>query len=250
MEEQESTEGAVRSRAVGFADTHWSVVLAAGDSTSPRSIEALEKLCRTYWYPLYAFLRRRGYGEHDAKDFTQAFFTHLLERQAFRSVAADRGRFRSFLLKSLKNFLADEHDRQQAQKRGGGQVVISIDAEEAEHRYHLEPSASGTPEKLFDKRWAIALLDAALSKLEREYSKSGKGELFIQLRESLLDAAQKRTNGEIALLLGMNEEAVKKAGQRMRERYQSIIREEIGHTVATSAEIQEEMRHLWSVLGT
>jgi RNA polymerase sigma-70 factor (ECF subfamily) len=213
-------------------------------------LEALEKLCRTYWYPLYAFIRRRGCTEHDAKDLTQAFFTHLLERQVFRSVAVDRGRFRSFLLKSLKNFLADEHDRQQAQKRGGGQTLISIDAEEAEHRYHLEPSTPQTPEKLFDQRWALALLDAALSRLDREYAASGKGGLFEQLRESLLDGAQKRPYGEIARQLAMSEEAVKKASQRMRQRYQEIIREEIGHTVATAAEIQEEMRYLWSVLGT
>jgi RNA polymerase sigma-70 factor (ECF subfamily) len=249
MENQTTRPGTSSGGGSRFADTHWSVVLAAGDSTSPSSMEALERLCHTYWYPLYAFIRRRGCPEHDAKDLTQAFFSHLLRRQVFRSISADRGRFRSFLLKSLKNFLADEHDRQQAQKRGGGQALISIDAEEAEHRYHLEPASTETPEKLFEQRWAMALLDAALSRLDQEYKASGKGELFKQLRESLLDGVQTRTYGEIARQAGMSEEAVKKAAQRMRRRYQEIIREEISHTVATAGEVQEEMRYLWSVLG-
>ncbi len=249
MEGQETTQETDRGGAGHFADTHWSVVLAAGDSTSPQSVEALEKLCRTYWYPLYAFVRRRGSAEHDAKDLTQGFFAHLLERHALRSVVPERGKFRSFLLKSLKNFLTDEHDRQQAQKRGGGQALISIDAQEAEQRYRLEPATPETPEKLFEQRCALALLDAALSRLDKEYTASDKGPLFSQLRGLLLDTAQAKPYAEIAQQIGMSEEAVKKASQRMRQRYQQIIREEISHTVATSSEVEEELRYLWSVLG-
>jgi RNA polymerase sigma-70 factor (ECF subfamily) len=249
MEGQETTQEIGRGGASHFADTHWSIVLAAGDSSSPQSIEALEKLCQTYWYPLYAFVRRRGCTEHDAKDLTQGFFAHLLERHSLRCAAPERGKFRSFLLKSFKNFLTDEHDRQQAQKRGGGQVLISIDAQEAEHRYQLEPATPETPERLFEQRWALALLDAALSRLDKEYTASDKAFLFSQLRGLLLDTAQAKPYAEIARQIGMSEEAVKKASQRMRQRYQHIIREEIGRTVATTSEIEEEMRYLWSVLG-
>jgi RNA polymerase sigma-70 factor (ECF subfamily) len=249
MEGQETTRETDRGGAGQFAETHWSMVLAAGDSASPGSVEAMEKLCRTYWYPLYAFVRRRGCAEHDAKDLTQGFFAHLLERHAFRSVVQNRGKFRSFLLKSLKNYLTDEHERQCALKRGGGEMLISIDAQEAEHRYQHEPAASETPEKLFEQRWAFALLDAALSRLDQEYAASGKGPLFTQLRGFLVHGAHSKTHAQIAAQIGMSEEAVKKASQRLRQRYQQIIREEIGRTVATASEIEEEMRYLWSVLG-
>ena len=249
MEGQETTQETNRTGVGHFADTHWSVVLAAGDSTSPQSVEALEKLCRTYWYPLYAFVRRQGRSEHDAKDLTQGFFAHLLERRAFRSVVQHRGRFRSFLLKSLKNYLADQYEHQHAQKRGGGQVPISIDAQEAEQRYQLEPATLDTPERVFEQRWALALLDAVLLRLELEYATAGKGSLFSLLRDFLLDTAQGKTYADIAAQVGMSEEAVKKASQRMRQRYQQIIREEISHTVATAGEVEEEMRYLWSVLG-
>jgi RNA polymerase sigma factor (sigma-70 family) len=249
MEGQETTQEINRTGVGRFADTHWSMVLAAGDSTSPQSVEALEKLCRTYWYPLYAFVRRQGRSEHDAKDLTQGFFAHLLERHAFRSVVQHRGKFRSFLLKSLKNYLADQHERQQAQKRGGGQAPISIDAEEAEQRYQLEGVTLETPEKLFEQRWALALLDAVLSRLDQEYTASGKGSLFKLLRGFLLDRAQGKTYADVGRQIGMSEEAVKKASQRMRQRYQQIIREEISRTVATASEVEEEMRYLWSVLG-
>jgi RNA polymerase sigma factor (sigma-70 family) len=233
-----------------FTTTHWSVVLAAGDSASPQSTAALERLCHTYRYPLYAYIRRRGHKEHDAEDLTQGFFAHLLARHAFRGVMPGRAKFRTFLLTALNNFLADEHDWQQAQKRGGGKQIISFDAEEAEERYRLEPRHEETPEKLFDRRWALALLDGALARLEKEYRDSGKGPLFEQLRGSMAGGTPTQSYAEMAAQVGMTEEAVKKAAQRLRRRYQEVIREEIRETVADAPEIDEELRHLWSVLGT
>ena len=232
-----------------FATTHWSVVLAAGDSASPKASAALEKLCRAYWYPLYAFIRRRGHAEHDAQDLTQGFLTRLLQRRAFRAVAPDRGRFRSFLLSSLNNFLKDHHDWEQAQKRGGGKITISFDAQEAEQRYLLEPVHLESPEKLFERRWALQLLDTALARLEQEFTASGKRNLFEQLRGSIVDGGLDGTLGDVAVRMGMSEEAVKKSVQRLRQRYQEVIREEIGRTVATVGEVDEELRYLWSVLG-
>jgi RNA polymerase sigma-70 factor (ECF subfamily) len=232
-----------------FRTTHWSVVLRAGQQDTPESAAALETLCRGYWYPLYAYVRRRGYREHDAEDLTQAFFAHLLERRAFRAVGPARGRFRSFLLASLNHFIADERDRQQAQKRGGGRQIISFDAHDAEQRYRLEPVDLTTPEKLFERRWAVTLLDAALARLEQEFAAAGKAELFEQLRAFIVEGAENRTYAEVAAQLGMTEDAVKKAAQRLRRRYQEAIREEIAHTVATASEIEEELRYLWSVLG-
>jgi len=235
-----------------FSTTHWSVVLAAGDSAFGGKTQALERLCLSYWYPLYAYVRYRGHGEHDAEDLTQAFFTHLLSGDGLRSLRPCKTKFRSFLLTSLSNFLADEHDRQRAQKRGGGTTIISFDAQEAEERYRLEPAHFETPERLFDRRWATALLDCTLKKLEDEFIADGKGALLEQLREFIIGDTTTRTYAQAGAAIGMSEEAVKKAAQRMRKRYEAILREEISHTVtvATSSEIDEEWRHLWSVLQT
>lgn len=245
-------ESQLRRTAAGgqwFATTHWSVVLAAGDSASPQSTAALERLCHAYRYPLYAYIRRRGHREHDAEDLTQGFFAHLLARHAFRGVTPGRAKFRTFLLTALNHFLADEHDRQQAQKRGGGKQILSFDAAEAEERYRLEPRHEETPEKLFERRWALALLDGALARLEKEYRDGGKGPLFEQLRGTMAGATPTRSYAEMAMQVGMTEEAVKKAAQRLRRRYQEVIREEIRETVTDAPEIDEELRHLWSVLG-
>jgi len=233
-----------------FQTTHWSVVLAAGGSSSPGAASALERLCRGYWYPLYAYVRRRGHPEQDAQDLTQGFFARLLEGRAFRRVAPGRAKFRSYLLVSLKNFLADQHDREQAQKRGGGQSTISFDGQEAEQRYQLEPAHGETPEKLFERRWAMTVLDGALARLEQEFVAAGKEALFGQLRDFMIEDAGGRTYADAATQLGMTEEAVKKAAQRLRRRYQQLIREQIGETLATAGEIEEELRYLWSVLGT
>ncbi len=233
-----------------FATTHWSVVLAAGQSDSDQAADALEKLCRAYWYPLYGYIRRRGCGEQDAQDLTQGFFALLLQRKALRGVVPGKGKFRSFLLVALNHFLADEHERAQAQKRGGGQQIISFDAAEAEERYRLEPRHSETPEKLFERRWAITLLDGALRRLEQEFVAAGKAALFAGLRGVLLEDGETRPYAALGAEIGMSEGAIKKAAQRLRRRYQEIIREEIAQTVATPAEIEEELRHLCAALAT
>lgn len=233
-----------------FEATRWSVVLAAGDGASPHAAAALEKLCSAYWYTLYAYVRRRGYSTHDAQDLTQSFFAQLLRRDGLRGVAPGLGKFRSFLLAALQNFLADEWDRQRAQKRGGGQLPISLDAQEAEERYQFEPVDGATPEKLFDRRWAMILLDGALDRLEREFVADGKGLLFQQLRGWIVEDARGRPCAEIAQDLGMTEEAVKKTVQRLRRRYRQVIREEIAHTVSAPGDIEGELRCLVSSLGS
>ena len=236
--------------AAQFATTHWSVVLAAREPDAPQAAAALEKLCRTYWYPLYAYLRRRGCGEHDAQDLTQGFFAHLFERDWLQSVGREKGRFRSFLLAALNYFLADQRDRASAQKRGGGRQVISFDAHEAEERYKLEPVDESSPDKLFERRWAVTLLDQVLARLAQEFSDAGKLELFNRLKPFLVEGTGEKTYAETAREGGMSEEALKKAVQRMRRRYHQLFREEIAQTVASPEEVEEELRHLCAVLGT
>ena len=165
-----------------FATTHWSVVLAAGHDSAPGAQEALESLCRTYWYPLYCFVRRQGFNTADAQDLTQAFLLHLLERKALKRVAPDKGRFRSFLLAALKYFLADESDKARAQKRGGGCAVVSLDEEGAEARYQREAADELTAEKLYERRWAMAVLDRAFVRLREEFTAAGKAALYDKLR--------------------------------------------------------------------
>jgi len=233
-----------------FATTRWSVVLAAGQDDSALALAALETLRRAYWYPLYAYVRRRSYGEHDAQDLTQGFFAHLLQREAFGAVVPGRGRFRSFLLASLNHFLADQHDRQQAQKRGGGQPDFSLDALEAERRYQIEPADGETPEKLFERRWAIAVIDGAMARLQQEFASAGKGPWFEQLRGFLVEGAEGRSYAEVAARLDMSEDAVRKAAQRLRHSFRRAVREELAQTVATPADVDEELRHLWSALSS
>jgi len=234
--------------AAQFTTTHWSVVLAAKDGQTPESFAALEKLCRTYWYPLYAHIRRRGYSEHDAQDLTQELFNRLLEKQFLSGLLREGGRFRSFLLTALQHFLAEHWQRSRAQKRGGGQPVISIDAQTAEERYRLEPRDERTPEKLYDYRWAMALLDQVLGRLQQEFSEAGKGELFHQLRTCMVEGATDTSYAEGAQRLGMTEEALRKAVQRLRKRYQELFRQEISQTLANPAEVEEELRHLQAVM--
>jgi len=233
-----------------FATTRWSVVLAAGRDDSAVALAALETLCRAYWYPLYAYVRRRGHAEHDAQDLTQGFFAHLLQREVFGAVVPGRGRFRSFLLASLNHFLADQHDRQQAQKRGGGETDFSLDALEAERRYQIEPVDGETPETLFERRWAIAMIDGAMARLEQEFASAGKGPWFEQLRGFLVEGAEGQSYAEVAAHLDMTEDAVRKAAQRLRHSFRRAIREELAQTVATPADIEEELRHLWSALSS
>ena len=232
-----------------FATTHWSVVLAAADHESPQAKAALERLCRAYWYPLYAYLRRRGNGHEDAQDLTQGFLLQLLERKSFARVSPDRGRFRSFLLASLNYYLADQRDRATAGKRGGGQPNVSFDASAAAERYQLEPADDDSPDRVFERRWALTLLDQVLKRLEEEFQQAGKSNLFQGLQRFLVAGRGEANYPEAATALGMSVEAVKKASQRMRQRYYELFREEIAQTVAHPGEIEEELRYLCGVIA-
>ena len=232
-----------------FAPTHWSVVLAAANPEAPEAAAALERLCSTYWYPLYAFIRRQGYEVADAQDLTQSFFAHILSRRFLQRASREKGRFRSFILGSLKFFLADELARLQAQKRGGGRPPVFLDAQTAEARYRLEPVDLMDAEKLFERRWAITLLDRVMEHLEAEFAEAGKKRLFEQLRQFLLGDRGSATYQEVAEILGMTEGAIKVAVHRMRQRYRELFREEIAQTVAGPVEADEEMRHVFAAIS-
>jgi RNA polymerase sigma-70 factor (ECF subfamily) len=232
-----------------FEQTHWSVVLAAGntiDTTQARL--ALGQLCAAYWYPLYTFVRRAGHSPHDAQDLTQEFFARLLEKNWLGGVDRSRGRFRSWLLTSMKHFLANEWDKSQAQKRGGGEVLLSLDSVDAESRYELEPVDHTTADLLYDRRWALAMLDTVLARLRDEFTAAGKVELFDALKPMLTGG--KSPYAEIGAQLGISEGAVKVAVHRLRDRYRDLIRAEIASTVATPAEIDDELHHLLAALGS
>ncbi len=232
-----------------FATTHWSVVLSAGHSTRPGARVALEKLCRAYWYPLYAFVRRQNCNPHDAEDLTQAFFAALLENRGLRVANPERGRFRSFLLTRLKNFLSDERKKRQSQKRGGGQIIISLDAEFAEERFGAEPATDLTPELMFDRRWAMTIMEQTVGRLRKEYLAADRAELFEELRHFQPGEKGGCSYAEVAVRLGLSESAVKSAIWRLRQRHRELLREEIAHTVATPVEVDEEIRYLISMLS-
>ena len=232
-----------------FATTHWSVVLAAGRDQSHAAAVAMEQLCRGYWYPLYAFVRRLGYGPPDAQDLTQAFFVHLLTTNLVGKAQAENGKFRSYLLASMKNFVRTERDREQAQKRGGGQVIISLDEQVAEQRFADEPKEDSTPESIYERTWAITVLEQALVLIEQEYRSSGKQEIFDQLRICLLGEKASVGYADVAARLGATEGAVKMMVQRMRRRYRECLRAVVAETVGNSGEIDEELRHLVQVLN-
>jgi RNA polymerase sigma-70 factor (ECF subfamily) len=238
--------GSSRAR---FAATRWSMVLAAAGRTSHDAQAALAKLCETYWYPLYAYLRRQGSDPHVARDLTQGFFARLLEKGFLDAVDPSRGRFRSFLLACLKHFLSNERDRERAVKRGGGKGAVSIDAAGAEERYALEPVDQLTPERLFERRWAMTLLEQTLDALQGEHQQRGKGELFEALKVHLLGDPDAAGYAAIGVRLDMTEAAVKKTVQRLRGRYRELLREQIAQTVATPAEVDEEIRALFNALG-
>ncbi|MEK7675189.1 MAG: sigma-70 family RNA polymerase sigma factor [Verrucomicrobiota bacterium] len=232
-----------------FATTHWSVVLAAQAAHTPQAAKALEKLCRTYWYPLYAYVRREGSSALDAQDLTQEFFARLLEKNYLGQVAREKGKFRSFLLAALRHFLADQRDRARAVKRGGGADCISLDAQTAEERYRLEPADELNPEKIYERRWAMTLLDQVLRHLEAEFAATGKRPLFEHLKVFLLDEKGVGSYAETAARLEMTEGALRVAVHRLRQRYGELFRNEIAHTVARPDEIEEEVRHLLRVLS-
>jgi len=232
-----------------FATTHWSVVLTAGQAGSSQAAAALENLCRAYWYPLYAYLRRDGWSEPDAQDLTQGFFAHLLEHKTLDRVSREKGRFRSFLLASLKYFVADQRARAQRQKRGGDQHHFSLEALSAEERYRLEPKDSRTPDQLFERRWALELLDRVLARLRQEFAGADRTALFEALQPFLAAKEGGETYAALAARFGRSEEAIKKTVQRMRRRYQELFREEIAQTVSTPQEVEDELRHLCEVMG-
>ena len=235
--------------AAQFPPTLWSVVLLAGQNPSPQSEEALATLCRTYWYPLYAFIRREGYGPHDAEDLTQGFFVHLIDHHRLGKVQKEKGKFRSFLLASLRNFLADQRDKAQAQKRGGLASVISLDAQAAEDSYRVEPVETHSPEKLYERRWALTVLQRALDRLEAEYAGRGMQKRFDQIQRFLLGEDGTATYTDVGDRLGMSEGAVKMAVLRMRHRGRELFRAEIAATVATDEEVEDEVRNLSAVLA-
>ena len=236
-------------RAPIFATTHWSVVLSAQDKGSGRSTEALEQLCRAYWYPLYAYARRAGKNPADAEDLTQGFFARLLEKDYLKSVVPDRGRFRTFLLVAFKRFQANEWDRKHALKRGGFAQVISIDKIIAESRFAEEPSHNLQPDVLFDRYWAGTLLERAVAQIREEYVASGRAKLFEYLQSCLAGDESSLPYAAIAERLQLTEPAIKMAVQRLRARYREILRAEIAHTVSVPDDIEEELRHLFSVFG-
>jgi len=226
-----------------FAATRWTVVLAAAQQTSHESRRALEELCRIYWYPLYVYVRRSGYEEHTAEDLTQEFFAKLLAKKTLAGVDPTKGKFRSFLVASLKHFLANEWDKARAQKRGGDRTIVSLDAET---RYRTEPADGLTADKLLDRRWALALLDQVLGRLQAE----SEPQQFALLKPVLTAGAETILYAEVAGRLGMTEGAVKVAVHRLRKRYRVLLREEIAHTVASSAEVDEELRHLFAAFSS
>lgn len=235
--------------AAAFATTHWSVVLAAGHGESSQAAEALERLCGTYWYPLYAYVRRQGNSPEDAQDVTQEFFARLLAKDYLARADPAEGKFRSFLLTGLKRLLWDEWDKSRRLKRGGGQKIISFDEKTAEDRYQLEPVDQVTPEVLFERSWTATLLERAATRLREEYRAAGRAELHEQLTEFQLDGAQERTYAEVAAQLGLSQSAVKSAIRRLRQRHLELVRAEIAQTVANPAEVDEEIRHLLGVIG-
>ena len=233
-----------------FATTHWSIVLAAGRADPARGREALERLCQGYWYPLYAFARRSGRSTHDAEDLVQGFFTVCLEKNYLAAADRAKGRFRSFLLLAFKRFLANEYDKAQTAKRGGTLPVIALDALAAEERYAYEPADRLSPDKLFDRRWALALLDQVLARLDREQSATpARATIFKELKGFLAAGSGGAAYGEVAARLGLTEGAVKVAVHRLRQRYQTLLTAEIAHTVGSPDEVAEERQHLLVALS-
>ena len=225
------------------------MVLTAGRNDTGRAQAALETLCRTYWYPLYAYVRRRGQSPENAQDLTQAFFARLLERNWVGQADRQKGRFRSFLLSAMNHFLSDEWDKARAQKRGGGQTPVPLQFDTAETRYGHEPADQVTPEQNFERRWALTLLDEVLRRLRSEYEQDGRAELFAALHPCLIGDRTAQPYAELAKKLGVSEGTVKAAVHRLRQRYRHLLRDEIAQTVAEPGEVDEELHHLFAVLA-
>jgi RNA polymerase sigma-70 factor (ECF subfamily) len=248
MSVSDSSEFPVPEGARQFASTRWSLVEAAGQRDLPESEAALASLCRQYWYPLYAYARRHLPSTEDAQDLTQEFFARLLEKDYLRQADRQRGRFRSFLLTAFKHFLANEHERANAKKRGGGRKVLPLDFQSGERRYQREPSHEATGEALYERGWALTLLEQALTRLREEMTGAGKERLFECLRGTLTGADAPRPYAELAAELGMSGEAIKVTVHRLRRRYAELLRAEIAQTVTTTEEIEAELRDLFAAV--
>ncbi len=231
-----------------FPTTRWSLVAAAGDPRRKEARSALVSLCENYWYPLYAYLRRRGYPPDQAQDFTQEFFTRLLEGRYLDRADPEKGRFRAFILTSLKFFVADEDDRQRARKRGGG-TVVSLEFSSGEERYQREPAHDETPERIFERRWALSVLDRVVEKLRKEFLQHGRPEHFERLKVFLLGQSDAPYSA-LAREMNTSEGALKVAIHRLRKRYRELFRQEIADTVADPAEVESELRYLAAALGS
>ena len=232
-----------------FVTTHWSLVLAAVGKDEAQAQYALEKLCQLYWYPLYAYVRRRGYGAHDGQDLVQEFFARLLRRHWLAQADRQRGKFRTFLLTAMNHFLANEWDKAKAEKRGGKAHILPLELDTAETRYQLEACDPLTPEQNYERRWVLALLDQVLVRLRKEHEVDGKETLFETLKPSLVGEREAQPYAALAAQLNLSEGAVKVAVHRLRQRYRQLLQEEIAQTVAGPEEIEDEVRYLLAVLG-
>jgi DNA-directed RNA polymerase specialized sigma24 family protein len=245
-----TANGSARSTQKGaaqFTSTHWSVVVEA-QGESPAAEEALEKLCRIYWRPIYSFVLRHGIGPEEAEDLTQGFFADLLEHRSLTAVRKEKGRFRSFLLGALKHFLADERRRAMAIKRGKGQRLIPLEELSADEGFEMEPADPVTAEQIYERRWASTVLERVLGLLKNEYVAAGNAALFNSLKQLLPDEPGAPSQADVAGQLGMTDNAVRQAFHRFRQRYQLLLREEIAHTVATAGDVEDELRHLIAVV--
>ncbi len=242
-------KNAAPSKDARFTTTHWSVVLAARRSSSPDYRDALNALCEAYWYPIYAYLRRRGYSIDDAEDHTQGFFAALIEKQGLRHADPEQGRFRSYLLGALKHYLSDAEDYDRAQKRGGGCTIVSLDTAHGENQLMLESSSGQAPDQLFDKSWALTLLHRAMRRLKDESVGSCKPEVFKRLVSYLAPAGDDVPYSETAVQLDMSEGAVKAAVYRLRKRYRALLKDEIARTVAKEDQVEEEIQFLFAALS-
>jgi DNA-directed RNA polymerase specialized sigma24 family protein len=246
---ESQTAASAQKASITFTTTHWSVVLEA-QGQSPAAHEALEKLCRTYWRPVYRYISRQNIRTHEAEDIAQGFFSLLLERRDFDAVRKEKGRLRSYLLTSLKHFLASEQRRAMTLKRGKGQQLIPLEELRTNARVEMEPTDSLTADRIYERRWALTVMEQVLRRLKDEYYTAGNAALFESLKQLLPDEPGAPSRAEIALRLGMTDNALRQAFHRFRHRYQILLREEIGHTVAVASDVEDELRHLISVLRT
>jgi RNA polymerase sigma factor (sigma-70 family) len=243
------TGGSIQNNAIAFTTTHWSVVLEA-QAESPAAQEALEKLCHTYWRPVYSFIRREGIGVEEAEDLTQSFFALLLQRRNFNAVRKEKGRLRSYLLTSLKHFLVSEHRRSVTLKRGKGQQPVPLEELSAMKRAELEPADHLSADRIYERRWALTLMEQVLRRLRDEYHAAGNAALYDLLKQLLPDEPGAPSRPQIAAELGITDNALRQAFHRFRQRYQLLLREEISHTVAVASDVEDELRHLIAVLRT